>query len=83
VTLFPDLRDFNDCIVAKPKPTAQWNVFPVNAFGGYVFGKVSKSDIQTPRLTLFYSFCGKKTHLPFPGARMGVTDDSVIDVQFR
>jgi len=79
VTLFPDLRDFNDCIVAEPKTTAQGNALPVNAFGGYVLGKVSKSDIQTPRLTFLYSFYGKKTHLPFPGACMGVTDDSVID----
>jgi hypothetical protein len=80
VALFPDLCDLNDRLFAEPEAATQRDTLPVNAFGCNVFGKISESDIQTPRLTFLYSFYGKKTDLSFPGPGVGVTQDSVIDV---
>jgi hypothetical protein len=83
VALFSNLGNFDDGAVTEPKAAPDRDALPVNAFGGYVLGKVSKSDIQTSRLAFLYSFCGEETDLPFPRPGVGVTHDSVTDAQFR
>ena len=47
VTLFANLGYFNQCLTSQADPGAHWNIFPVNARGGDVFGKITKGNLKT------------------------------------
>ena len=78
VALFADLGNFNQCVFSQSDPGAHRNVFPINAGGGDVFGKIAKGYVKALMTDIVYFFGGQKTHLSMPGAGMGIAFQAML-----